>query len=112
MWSWDICADTVRFICVLQVANDLFVTYSIACIYYFVFAVRHLPQFPQRALHRVPGQSLADQRQWPVHCLWQLRARLSLGLHPALAQNALCLSSLQQRMGFREGGCIPLVVMD
>jgi hypothetical protein len=73
MWSWDICADTVSFWvdgCSLA-APRLSLTFA------HITTVRHLPQLSQRAVHRVPGQSLAHQRQWSLHCLWQLRPRLS-----------------------------------
>jgi len=39
MWSWDICADTVRSSCFISFCSSHSRT------------VRHLPQLPQRAVH-------------------------------------------------------------
>ena len=79
---------------------------------HYATTVRHLPQFPQRTLHRIPSQSVAHQRQWTQHCLRQLWTRLSLGLHPALVEDPFRLSALQQGMGLCQGaytlGCYGL----
>ena len=105
MWSWDICADTVCYMLYLfsRVAPVVVVRYYISiqltlCALY-LFSVRHLPKLAERALDRIPSQSISHQRQRSFHCLWKLRTRLSLGLHPALAENSICMPALQQRMG-------------
>lgn len=59
----------------------------------------YLSQFIERTIHRVPGESFPKQRKRVVYCLRLLWPRVSPGLYPALAEDPLSLSTLQQGMG-------------
>ena len=69
--------------------------------------LRHLPELPERAIYRVPGEPLAEQRERPEHRLRLLRPRLPPGLHPALAQDAERVPAVQQGVGVREDRAHP-----
>ena len=71
--------------------------------------VRHLPELAQRAVDRVPSQPVAEQRERIVDCVWDVRARVSFGLHPAVVENPQRLPIVQQGVGLLQVGKDPRV---
>lgn len=61
--------------------------------------VRHLPQQPVRAQHRVPGQPHGRPRPpWPVHRVGLLRPRVPPGLHSGARRVRVCMLAHMRNM--------------
>ncbi len=85
MWSWDICADTCA-IC-RNSLNEPSIEYQVRIYYCMLYHFYVLTVYFVQT-----GKSFSKQREWSQHSLRNLWSCVSLGLHPALAENKKCLS--------------------
>ena len=56
--------------------------------------LRDLPQFPKRAINRVPSEPVPKQLKRAKHSVRELQPRLPLGLRSEVVEDEECLSAL------------------